>query len=40
MSRSAGARRPGAGGVDNIERNQRVLKRFVINFVTARLGKS
>jgi hypothetical protein len=38
--RSAGALRPGPRGVDKIEANQRLLKRFVINFGAARLGKS
>jgi hypothetical protein len=31
---------PGARGVDNFERNHHILKRFVMNFITSRLGKS
>ena len=32
--------RPDAGSLNNIERNQRVLKHVVMNFSTRRLGKS
>jgi hypothetical protein len=38
--RSAGARLPGLRGVNEIEASQRVLKRFVIKFGVAGLGKS
>jgi len=42
MSENVAAKAVGAAirRLDKIEANQRVLKRFVMNFTTVRLGKS